>query len=182
MKISEKRALVQKRKIEEEKKKLREEKKIAREKSRKTAGKSTKSVKAKSSKGSKSVDATPAETLQIFPDARIFSTNLTNKFRNRKVWQRPDTQEIKSIIPGVVSSFEVKEGDHVEAGTHLLTYEAMKMQNIVLAPFAGTVEKIYAKVGEKTPKGVVLLYLKSDDEIVQEAEDDSTSGDLGLIV
>ncbi len=181
MKISEKRALVQKRKLEEEKKKIREEKKKAREKIKKTAGKS-KSLKAKSSKGSKIVDSTPAESLQIFPNARIFSTNLTSKFRNRKVWQRPDTQEIKSIIPGVVSSFEVNEGDHVEAGAHLLTYEAMKMQNIVLAPFAGTVEKIYAKVGEKTPKGVVLLYLKSDDEIVQEAEDDSTSGDLGLIV
>lgn len=181
MKISEKRALVQKRKLEEEKKKIREEKKKAREKIKKTAGK-PKSLKAKSSKGSKIVDSTPAESLQIFPNARIFSTNLTSKFRNRKVWQRPDTQEIKSIIPGVVSSFEVNEGDHVEAGAHLLTYEAMKMQNIVLAPFAGTVEKIYAKVGEKTPKGVVLLYLKSDDEIVQEAEDDSTSGDLGLIV
>ncbi|MPN10956.1 hypothetical protein SDC9_158254 [bioreactor metagenome] len=58
----------------------------------------------------------------------------------------------------------------------------MKMQNIVSAPFAGTVEKIYAKVGEKTPKGVVLLYLKSDEAIVHEIEDDSTSGDLGLIV
>lgn len=43
-----------------------------------------------------------------------------------------------------------------------MVYEAMKMQNIIRAPFDGTIEKIHVKNGEKTAKGVLMIYLKSD--------------------
>jgi len=102
------------------------------------------------------------EILQIFPDARKYKTTYTTKYRNRKVWKKPDLQEIKSVIPGVVTSFTVKEGDHVQKGEELMIYEAMKMQNIILAPFDGTVEKILVKEREKLAKGVIMIYLTSD--------------------
>ena len=31
------------------------------------------------------------EILQIFPDARKYKTTYTTKYRNRKVWKKPDT-------------------------------------------------------------------------------------------
>lgn len=118
------------------------------------------------------------EILQIFPDARKYKTTYTTKYRNRKVWKKPDLQEIKSVIPGVVTSFTVKEGDHVQKGEELMIYEAMKMQNIILAPFNGTVEKILVKEREKLAKGVIMIYLISDDKFETDEDFISTSPDL----
>lgn len=118
------------------------------------------------------------EILQIFPDARKYKTTYTTKYRNRKVWKKPDLQEIKSVIPGVVTSFTVKEGDHVQKGEELMIYEAMKMQNIILAPFNGTVEKILVKEREKLAKGVIMIYLISDDKFETDEDLISTSPDL----
>lgn len=134
------------------------------------------------------------ETLQVFPGARIYETNHTKKFRERKVWKSPDIQEIKSIIPGVVISLNVAEGDFVTEGTQVMTFEAMKMHNIVLAPIDGTVKKIYVQEGQKVPKGDIMIYIKASQDIednsdstdvqeyVNDPEDTITDGDLGLIV
>ncbi len=120
-------------------------------------------------------EMTVYETLQIFPNARNYKTNLTKKYRNRKQWKRPDPQEILSVIPGVVTSFSVELGSHVNKGDEIMIYEAMKMQNIIRAPFDGTVEQIFVKTGEKVAKGVVMTYLKSDVEFVYEDINDDLS-------
>ena len=120
-------------------------------------------------------EMTVYETLQIFPNARNYKTNLTKKYRNRKEWKRPDPQEILSVIPGVVTSFSVELGSHVNKGDEIMIYEAMKMQNIIRAPFDGTVEQIFVKTGEKVAKGVVMMYLKSDVEFVYEDINDDLS-------
>jgi biotin carboxyl carrier protein len=49
---------------------------------------------------------------------------------------------VKAQIPGRVVRLWVGEGDTVEAGQRLLAIEAMKMENEVRAPRAGTVEEI----------------------------------------
>ncbi|MDX9782044.1 MAG: biotin/lipoyl-containing protein [Arcobacter sp.] len=120
-------------------------------------------------------DAVVYETLQIFPNARQYNTTFTTKYKNRKKWQRPDPQEIHSVIPGVVTSLTVEEGSHVTKGEQIMVYEAMKMQNIIRAPFDGIIEKIFVKPGEKTAKGVVMVYLKSDVEFVYESVDEDLS-------
>ena len=120
-------------------------------------------------------EMTVYETLQIFPNARNYKTNLTTKYRNRKQWKRPDPQEILSVIPGVVTSFSVELGSHVNKGDEIMIYEAMKMQNIIRAPFDGTVEQIFVKTGEKVAKGVVMMYLKSEVEFVYEDINDDLS-------
>ena len=91
-----------------------------------------------------------------------YETLLTKKVKNRKFWKKPDLQEIYSIIPGTVSVIKVRVGDHVDKGTEMMEYEAMKMQNIIRAPFDGTVVRIYVNEGEKLAKGVLMIYLKSD--------------------
>ena len=120
-------------------------------------------------------EMTVYETLQIFPNARNYKTNLTTKYRNRKQWKRPDPQEILSVIPAVVTSFSVEIGSHINKGEEIMIYEAMKMHNIIRAPFDGTVEQIFVKTGEKVAKGVVMMYLKSDVEFVYEDINDDLS-------
>ena len=56
--------------------------------------------------------------------------------------------EVHAIIPGVVVSVAVAPGDTVTAGQQLLVVEAMKMQNELKAPRAGTVERV--TVGERS--------------------------------
>lgn len=121
------------------------------------------------------------ESLQIMAEGRRYQTHLNTKYKNRKVWAKPDPQEILSIIPGTVTQICVKEGEKVERGTQLMVYEAMKMQNIISAPFAGVVESISVREGEKLPKGIVMIFLRSSEEIPQEPESDSTANVLDLI-
>jgi biotin carboxyl carrier protein len=50
-------------------------------------------------------------------------------------------------------------GDVVEAGRSLLVVEAMKMQNELRAPRAGTVERIAVGEGETIDNGDLLVVL-----------------------
>ena len=55
--------------------------------------------------------------------------------------------EVRAIIPGVVVAVGVAQGDAGEAGPPLRGVEAMKMQNELRAPRAGTVQQV--AVGER---------------------------------
>jgi biotin carboxyl carrier protein len=103
----------------------------------------------------KGVPEPPMEQLEI--GNVIYQTRLTNKFRNRVTWQRPDVRRVNSIIPGNIQRIMVKEGDEVSAGTPMLILEAMKMRNEILSPFQGTIKKIYVSEGDMVPKAHLLL-------------------------
>ena len=67
--------------------------------------------------------------------------------------------EIRAIIPGRIASVAVAPGDTVEAGQTLLAVEAMKMQNELRAPRAGTVTRVPAGVGATVEVGDILVVL-----------------------
>jgi len=67
--------------------------------------------------------------------------------------------EIRAIIPGRIASVAVAPGDTVEAGQTLLAVEAMKMQNELRAPRAGTVTRVPAGAGATVEVGDVLVVL-----------------------
>ena len=68
--------------------------------------------------------------------------------------------EIRAIIPGRVAAVRVVAGDAVEAGRTLLIVEAMKMQNELRAPRAGTVERVAVGEGQTIENGDVLVVLR----------------------
>ena len=68
--------------------------------------------------------------------------------------------EIRAIIPGRIVSVAVAPGDKVEAGQNLLAVEAMKMQNELRAPRAGTVTRVTAGIGATVDVGDVLVVLE----------------------
>ena len=66
---------------------------------------------------------------------------------------------LKAQIPGRVVRLWVAVGDQVEAGQRLLAIEAMKMENEVRSPRAGTIESISATLGNPVELGDELLVV-----------------------
>lgn len=97
------------------------------------------------------------EMQSLVIDDRTYETLYTSKFCNRKPWIAPDEQEVKTFIPGTVVSLNVSEGSIVKQGDILMTYEAMKMNNLVKAPHAGKVQELSVKEGDKLAKGITML-------------------------
>lgn len=97
------------------------------------------------------------ESLEI--GSAVYITRLTNKFRNRPLWIKPDEKRIVAIIPGNIQKIMASEGDEVSAGTPLLILEAMKMRNEVLSPIQGVVKKIHVSEGEMVPKSHLLIEM-----------------------
>lgn len=93
-------------------------------------------------------------------DGTKYKTQLTKKFENRKVWEKPDENQLRSFIPGTIVKINVKEGQKVKEGNVLLILEAMKVQNKIQAPRSGVIKKINIEVGEKIPKDHLLLEIE----------------------
>jgi acetyl/propionyl-CoA carboxylase alpha subunit len=67
--------------------------------------------------------------------------------------------EVRAIIPGRVVSVAVSAGDPVTAGQRLLAVEAMKMENEVRAPRAGTVERVAVAPDATVELGDLLVVI-----------------------
>ena len=67
---------------------------------------------------------------------------------------------IKAPIPGLIVKVLVSSGQSVEQSETLAILEAMKMENELRAPRAGTVNDVRVKAGAHVSLGQVLLTLK----------------------
>ena len=62
-------------------------------------------------------------------------------------------------MPGTIIDIKVSAGDVVAEGQLLLVFEAMKMENEIVAPCAGTVASINVNKGDSVDSGSVLMSL-----------------------
>jgi acetyl/propionyl-CoA carboxylase alpha subunit len=69
-------------------------------------------------------------------------------------------QRICAEMPGKVIRVHVREGDAVACGQGLLVIEAMKMQNEIRAPKAGTIRAVGVTAGKTVSSGDFLLSLE----------------------
>merc|ERR1711967_48097 len=60
-----------------------------------------------------------------------------------------DTGSVGSPMPGVIVDVKVKPGDVVEEGDAIAVLSAMKMETVIPAPTAGTVERLLVVQGDK---------------------------------
>lgn len=101
------------------------------------------------------------ENLETFHiEGGKFKTQLTDAFKNRAPWTRPDEKLIQAYIPGKILKIFVKEGQKIRAEAKLLILEAMKMKNIVVSPVSGIVKKILVKEGDQVPKKTILIEIE----------------------
>lgn len=68
--------------------------------------------------------------------------------------------QIVAQMPGKIVRVQVEAGAQVEAGDAILTIEAMKMQNEMKAPKAGTVTVLNARAGATVNAGEVLAVIE----------------------
>lgn len=66
---------------------------------------------------------------------------------------------ITSPLPGNVLKIEVEPNAQVKRGDILIIIEAMKMENNILAPHDGIVEKVFVKAGDVVMLGDELVSL-----------------------
>jgi biotin carboxyl carrier protein len=71
--------------------------------------------------------------------------------------------EITAPMPGKVLDVLVRAGEPVEAGSALLTLEAMKMETRLLAEAAGIVAEVRVVAGDMVDGGQVLVVLAYDE-------------------
>ncbi len=67
---------------------------------------------------------------------------------------------VAAQLSGKVLRIEVQAGDAVEAGQLLLVLEAMKMENEINAPKAGTVKEVTVSEGAQVAEGETLVILE----------------------
>ena len=71
--------------------------------------------------------------------------------------------EVRAPMPGLLKAIHVKEGDTVDRDAPILTLEAMKMENELLAPVRGRVAKLSHSAGTKVEGGAVLAVITQDE-------------------
>ena len=96
--------------------------------------------------------------LEVEDDARASLRRRATRDRDASNASGP--LEIRAIIPGRVAAVRVAVGDQVEAGAGLLVVEAMKMQNELRVPRAGTVDRVAVGAGDTIELGDLLVVLR----------------------
>ncbi|MDD7397684.1 MAG: biotin/lipoyl-binding protein [Eubacteriales bacterium] len=68
-------------------------------------------------------------------------------------------ETVKAPMPGNILEVRVKDGQSVQAGDVLFILEAMKMENEIMAPAAGTVSGVAVQKGSAVATGAVLCHI-----------------------
>jgi len=101
----------------------------------------------------------------VLVEGREYEVSVEDKSRPRRpasdlTRKEREAFEIKSPMPGLVSSLKVGPGTRVSHGAPLLTLEAMKMENEIRSPRGGVVSEILVRPGQSVEKDDVLVRLR----------------------
>ncbi|GAA6058776.1 hypothetical protein JCM10212_001892 [Sporobolomyces blumeae] len=113
------------------------------------------------------VESNVAEKLHLFNESEAYGGSISV---SRPKWMKDvgtkkggsggaaaGAGAARSPMPSKIVEVKVKAGDVVEEGQTLVIVEAMKMEHVLKAPKAGTVESVTAKEGDLVPEGKVLV-------------------------
>ncbi len=89
-----------------------------------------------------------------------YKTNLTKMHLSRKPYVPVDPKVVFSFIPGTIVKVYVKVGDKVKKGDKLIVFEAMKMNNELMASMNAEIKTIHIQAGERVIKNQPLIEFK----------------------
>ncbi len=109
-------------------------------------------------------DAARRDAVEVHIGSREFAVVLTDpkRLRSRESAgaQSDGAAHIVAPMPGKIVRVLVEQGAQVEAGAALVVVEAMKMQNEMKSPRAGTVTLLQAQAGATVSAGDVLAVIE----------------------
>jgi glutaconyl-CoA/methylmalonyl-CoA decarboxylase subunit gamma len=73
---------------------------------------------------------------------------------------KSNLHQVKAPLPGTIMQIFVKPGDNVKRNDKLLVYEAMKMENNLVAEKEGTVKAVKVNTGDNVMQGDVLFEME----------------------
>jgi biotin carboxyl carrier protein len=112
------------------------------------------------------VDGRPdsGKSIEVIVGARQYSVTLADPKRLRgasgAVAPADEAARIVAPMPGKVVRVLVSVGDQVEDGAGIVVVEAMKMQNEMKSPKAGTLAALHVEVGATVNAGDVLAVVE----------------------
>lgn len=113
------------------------------------------------------VEETAEGKLKVHCDGEVYEVEAKEKIMQElenELGKKEDSKEGKSIIrsplPGIVFSVDVKKGDKVKKGKRLLTLMAMKMENEINSPRDAAVKEVKVKKNDSVDKGHILVILE----------------------
>lgn len=93
--------------------------------------------------------------LQVHDERNVkFLTMLKSSAGNQN-----SAQKVVAPMPGLLKQLFVSAGQHVKKGENLFVLEAMKMENIIKSPIAGTIQSVQAEAGTAVEKGNLLCVI-----------------------
>lgn len=104
--------------------------------------------------------ATGKLTLSI--NGRTIETRLQNKLaellkRMGMEGGKRKLKDLKAPMPGLVLDVLVQAGQEIEEGQELMVLEAMKMENAIKSPQAGTIASVHVTKLDKVDKNQLLI-------------------------
>jgi biotin carboxyl carrier protein len=99
----------------------------------------------------------------VFVDGAVFKVKPV-ELTGPKKQKKKDQGDLSSPISGKVVNVKVKNGDSVKKGDVLMVIEAMKMEYLIRAPYAGVVKKINFKENQQIEIGQVTLEVTKKGE------------------
>lgn len=89
-----------------------------------------------------------------------YKTRLTRKYKERKKYEVPNPNELRSVIPGTVVDIKAKKGQSLKEGDVILLLEAMKMINEIHMPFDAKIKNINVEKGQGIAKNYLMVELE----------------------
>jgi len=80
--------------------------------------------------------------------------------RQQRVEETPSQRAVESPLQGTVVRVDVRPGDTVRAGQHVLILESMKMEHLVAADHSGVVTEVRAVTGDTVLPGDVVVVIE----------------------
>ena len=104
--------------------------------------------------------AAPAVTPVVRPKTKSAASEATQVATPRPAAAAGGAgYKMAAPLPGTIMQIYVKQGDAVKKGDKLLMYEAMKMENNLLAEADGTITAINCRQGDNVLQGDVLIVI-----------------------
>jgi biotin carboxyl carrier protein len=110
----------------------------------------------------KSVISQGEDNKFVFIDGSIFKVKRI-ELTGRKTSEKKEG-DLHSPISGTVVTIKVKEGSKVKKDDVLMVIEAMKMEYLIRAPYAGRVKKIHFKEKDQVEIGQLTAVVEKEED------------------